>query len=1165
MRLQQIEIPAFGPFTNLELTFPDQPGDLHVIYGANEAGKSSLLRAIRDLLFGIQAQSPDNFLHEYKNLRIKGRIRNRTGAELCFQRRKGNKSTLLDADGGTLPDAALETFLGSVDQTYFSTMFGLGARELRDGAKQLLRGEGAMGQALFSASMGGTPVQKVLDSLQAEADRIFKGRATANVTLRPAVNSYKELIKQSRDAVVGVEKWEENEQALAKAAEERRRLEDVLAKLESELAWIERCETALPIVGELAEETEKLALLPTLPEVAGDFIVSVRAKRGAAEQAQRDGQALAEQLGRLRTQLDACIVDRAVLAEAGTLERLHRGLDIYRERKAGLATLREQLAGLETTLAVGMCKLGLNGTLAELGQHRLGSAAQLACEESAEALQAAQLEESKILGGAETLPGKIAEKERELAALPEKNLEAIREALAVAAEATDAAKTLATSETELQRHTRTAATHHRALAGAPADFEETVRLPVPSVATIRRHKAAIEKIASDIDSEEKAQREAQKRVRSLEAELARLQRQGELPTETALTEARRTRDRGWQLVLAEWKGEGAKEELEPGTPLEEAFPRAVDKADTIADRLRLEAEAVAQAEEKRLQTAEARKMADESGAKLAELRASVKVCDAAWAAEWKPCGFAPRSPEEMEAWREQWSRFCDSHAKLVEARETVEKKSAQVRKATERLAAALGGSTEKEFAVLFAAARTFVQEGEQAAGERKALAKQLNELRAESTKAAQSRERLQAAVASATENWGKQCVAVGLPEGTSPKAGVVLLRERRELLGRFEDWKTGTAKSTQAGDDVERYEREVATVAAALGIAGVNTEALESALWTALEQAREADRRHKALTEQREQAEAKLAAVQKSEAEAEEALGDLARRAGVATAAELDPVLTHLERRDAARAEIDRLRKELSRHARGQGVDEFVAKVRSEAPSELADRKAHAALEKQELARELEGVRQTVFGLEAVKAELVTAGDKAADLRQQAEAHIAVMAREAARFLRLRLATHLVQEQIERFREENQGPLLLRAGAIFRAITGGAFVGLVADFDANDTPVLVGCRPDHTTVTVEGLSDGSRDQLYLSLRLAALERFLEEHEPMPLILDDLLITFDNDRARAILPQLGELGKRTQILLFTHHEHLVDLCRETLGENHVHIHRLGVNGGTPVGT
>lgn len=49
---------------------------------------------------------------------------------------------------------------------------------------------------------------------------------------------------------------------------------------------------------------------------------------------------------------------------------------------------------------------------------------------------------------------------------------------------------------------------------------------------------------------------------------------------------------------------------------------------------------------------------------------------------------------------------------------------------------------------------------------------------------------------------------------------------------------------------------------------------------------------------------------------------------------------------------------------------------------------------------------------------------------------------------------------------------------------------------------------------------------------------------MPLILDDLLMTFDNERAKAILPQLRSLAQRTQILLFTHHHyrHLVDLLR-----------------------
>jgi uncharacterized protein YhaN len=127
VRIQRLQVPAFGPFTHLDFQFPEQSCDLHVIYGANEAGKSSLLRAIRDLLFGIHGQSADNFLHPYPNLRIQGEIRNRAGDQLVFQRRKGNKNTLLKEDGTQLPDNALAPFIGSVDQPYFSAMFGLGA------------------------------------------------------------------------------------------------------------------------------------------------------------------------------------------------------------------------------------------------------------------------------------------------------------------------------------------------------------------------------------------------------------------------------------------------------------------------------------------------------------------------------------------------------------------------------------------------------------------------------------------------------------------------------------------------------------------------------------------------------------------------------------------------------------------------------------------------------------------------------------------------------------------------------------------------------------------------------------------------------------------------------------------------------------------------------
>jgi uncharacterized protein YhaN len=201
-------------------------------------------------------------------------------------------------------------------------------------------------------------------------------------------------------------------------------------------------------------------------------------------------------------------------------------------------------------------------------------------------------------------------------------------------------------------------------------------------------------------------------------------------------------------------------------------------------------------------------------------------------------------------------------------------------------------------------------------------------------------------------------------------------------------------------------------------------------------------------------------------------------------------------------------------------VDEFVTKVRAENPDTLAERKPVASREKAEKESALPAIRETLFRLGNEKKKLEKAGDAAADFRQQAESCAAALKQDAARFLRLRLATQLLENQIERFRKENQGPLLQKSGEVFKAITRDAFSGLGADFNADDLPILVGIRPDETKVPVEGLSDGTRDQLYLALRLAALNQYLVDHEPMPLILDDLLITFDDDRAKAILPQLG---------------------------------------------
>ena len=92
-------------------------------------------------------------------------------------------------------------------------------------------------------------------------------------------------------------------------------------------------------------------------------------------------------------------------------------------------------------------------------------------------------------------------------------------------------------------------------------------------------------------------------------------------------------------------------------------------------------------------------------------------------------------------------------------------------------------------------------------------------------------------------------------------------------------------------------------------------------------------------------------------------------------------------------------------------------------------------------------------------------------------------------------------------------------------------------------------------VGVEGLSLGTADQLYLALRLASLEVYLESHEPIPLIVDDILIQFDDERAAAALETLAEVSRRTQVVLFTHHEHVCQIAQGCVDPDQLVIHCL----------
>ena len=197
---------------------------------------------------------------------------------------------------------------------------------------------------------------------------------------------------------------------------------------------------------------------------------------------------------------------------------------------------------------------------------------------------------------------------------------------------------------------------------------------------------------------------------------------------------------------------------------------------------------------------------------------------------------------------------------------------------------------------------------------------------------------------------------------------------------------------------------------------------------------------------------------------------------------------------------------------------------------------------------------QTI-GEEKKELQLMDGSGQAAEAAEKMERVAAKIRRLVDRYTKIKLATMVLKTEIERYREEHQDPILQIATGIFSELTLNSFAGLRTDIDDNGNPILVGVRQDDSRVPVEGMSEGTCDQLYLALRLATLKSRLETSEPMPFIVDDILINFDDERSKATIKVLADLAKSNQVILFTHHQKIVEEANSITKPDIVQIYEL----------
>mgnify|MGYP001259071459 FL=1 len=268
MRIKWLDLKAFGPFSGHRLDFSSETPGLHIVYGPNEAGKSSSLRALQALLFGFPQRSGDNFLHPYDQLLVGGCLQMDNGRQLIFYRRKRHKNSLFDQHDNPLDPALLTPFLHGLEQDTFATLYGINHETLVRGGQGILDQQGEIGQALFAAGTGLASLKGIVDDLEKEGDELFRPRGTSQA-IATALNEYREIQDRLKDVTLSGREWQEHRRTLREAEEELAEINARRSRVNREKNQLERLKRALPYLAErriLLRNLAEMGAVVELPE-----------------------------------------------------------------------------------------------------------------------------------------------------------------------------------------------------------------------------------------------------------------------------------------------------------------------------------------------------------------------------------------------------------------------------------------------------------------------------------------------------------------------------------------------------------------------------------------------------------------------------------------------------------------------------------------------------------------------------------------------------------------------------------------------------------------------------------------------------------------------------------------------------------------------------------
>jgi uncharacterized protein YhaN len=1054
-------------------------------------------------------------------------------------------------------------------------MFGLSHEQLRAAGEALADAEDDAGRMLFGAALDGTSLQQTLERMEVEA------KATSSA-MRDALKKYHEKRKASSDAALPIKVWADLNTDVDRAEADAQSSAERLRNGAAEIARLQRIQKVLPL---LARRTELLQQRSDLGDIR---ILAPEVTTTRRELLREKDQMLAPEIERIQNRIDqlqqerdALSIPKELLAESDRIRRLKDQLGQYRKERMDLPGVTRSIIELEDQERKNLSELGLGSlALADIESIRIDEAARKRTQDLDRMRTAceSELQQLRRQIAAKQVAGKqCVEKLASLPAPPDVN--SLKSAWDQLAERTIDDK-LRRSEAALRdldaevERTRSATVPWAVL---PA---QALTLAVPPDEALQMFAEREQDERHERRGAEKAAHEAKAEVDKAERELRQLASL-DVTSQQDLEVARKHRQKGWDHILKAWK-KGTPPTLvvasyASGEPLADAYADAVRKADDLADKRRQDADRSARLEGLRHEQEQAQQRLSEATKVTAAIDARMRDRTDEWNKLWAPSGLQPGSPREMAGWKKRFESFQDS----VRQREVASRAHEELRRVLveQQRALELALTAVKTTVSAAQSWKELCALVQQAIGQTEAATGEIARIRAEHETIERDLKTLEVDEETARNKslvldteWGEAVARLRLrPQATGAEAVLVLDKltslfttdEKRrpqdarrraiykqqvqfeaavvDLVKRFApEFLPAHLTNTTNDRRLEEIEKDtidkLAVTLIDLHEAGARDEVTQARLAEDLRKsAIELNQSEERLKVVRRQLEALLL---ETGCDSVESLMQAERRSDEARIIDNDLKQTH---------------EKILIAGDGKTIHELEKAAAEDDPDRIAARFQEAGIAHSVLEREHHDAL-TRLGEQRGRKRGQDGRGEAARLDGEAQEYLATARAHAVRHARLQVGALVLQRAVDSYRRKNESAILRRAESLFQRLTLGRYGELRVEYEAGKAK-LRAVRPGEEVDVARSLSDGTLDQLFLSLRLASIEQHLASQEAMPLVLDDIFINFDDDRTRAGIEVLAEFAAKTQVLLLTHHARTLELAKKALMESAWMEHRL----------